>query len=228
MATNESVEKKVDSKKVDTKDLAKKDPAAARELALAALKEYGNVTGWLRSRTAFSAIDSKGKPIPWYTYSATEFLSRRVKPELDVFEFGTGNSTLWWAARTRSVTSVEHDRKWAKTTRKRIPANVTYNWIPRKKANDAYSRAAQATARRFDVIVVDGKDRYNCTINSLDALTPAGVIVWDNADVPKYQALFDELGTKGFKRLPFVGHGPITPRFWETSIFYRADNCLGI
>lgn len=206
---------------------AKKTEAEARALALAALKEYGDTTGWLKSRAAFSAIDGAGKPVPWYTYAATEFLSRRVTPDFDVFEFGTGNSTLWWAARVKSVTSVEHDRQWAKATRKRIPANVTYSWIPRK-GSDAYSRAAQAAGRLFDVIVVDGKDRYNCTINSLPSLTPRGVMVWDNADVPKYEPLFAELGTKGFKRLPFVGHGPITPRNWETSIFYRADNCLGL
>ncbi|CAN5546285.1 hypothetical protein BH10PSE6_BH10PSE6_04660 [soil metagenome] len=192
-----------------------------------ALSDYGRSVGWLRSRLEFSAIDSEGNPTPWYTYPAIAFLSRAVTPPLRVFEFGTGNSTLWWAARVRSVTSVEHDKVWAQKVEPRLPPNVNYRWIALKQDGD-YCRSAQSSGSAYDIIVIDGKDRWRCTTNSIGCLAAGGVIVWDNADVVKYQPLFEDLCSQGFKRLPFVGHGPIRARSWETSIFYRSDNCLGI
>ena len=197
------------------------------ESAVEAWVRYGDEIGWVRSRTQYSAIDSAGNPVPWYTYPAISFLARCIKPHFTVFEFGTGNSTLWWASRVKSVISVEHDKKWAEAMKPQIPSNVVYSWFPHKNS-DAYSRSIQATGQLFDVIVVDGKDRYNCTVNSLQSLAPSGVFVWDNAEVPHYQPLFDDLSRKGFRRLPFVGNGPIAARTWETSIFYRTDNCLGV
>ncbi len=201
-------------------------PKGRKEM-LRLLAQYADEVGWFRSHAETSAIDASGQPIPWYTYPAIAFLARAVRPELDVFEFGTGNSTLWWAARVRTVTSVEHNREWAAQMMRQLPTNVIYRWI-RLEHDGVYCRAAQASGRTYDVIVVDGKDRENCTVKSLDSLTPRGVIVWDNANVSKYEPLFSGLGRRGFRRLPFVGHGPISARTWETSIFYRPDNCLNI
>lgn len=202
-------------------------PSIGAKSALKALSDYGHSVGWLRSRLEFSAMDSDGNPIPWYTYPAISFLARTVTPTLRVFEFGTGNSTLWWSARVRSVTSIEHDKEWAEKVKPRLPSNVDYRWIALKQ-DGAYCRAAQSSGRLYDVIVVDGKDRWRCTTQSIGSLAVGGVIIWDNAEVVKYQPLFEELRTQGFKRLPFVGHGPISGRSWETSIFYRPENCLGI
>jgi predicted O-methyltransferase YrrM len=172
-------------------------------------------------------VDAAGDPIPWYTYPAIAFLARVVSPDLEVFEFGSGNSTLWWAARVASVTTVEHDAEWADEMRPLLPANVAYSHVP--LAPDArYAKAAKATGRQFDVIVVDGKDRVRCTRRSLAALKPEGVIVLDNADRPKFARLLDELESNEFKRLPFAGHGPIEHWTWETAILYRSGNCLGI
>lgn len=195
---------------------------------MAALSEYGQAVGWLRSRLELSAIDADGNPIPCYTYPAIAFLARAVTPALRVFEFGTGNSTLWWAARVQSVTSVEHDKVWAEKLKPRLPPNVDYRWIAIEQDGD-YCRAAQSSGGAFDAIVVDGKDRWRCTINSVGSLAAGGVIIWNNADDGvKYQPLFEELRTLGFKRLPFIGHGPITPKTWETCILYRSENCLDI
>jgi hypothetical protein len=59
-----------------------------------------------------SAIDAAGKPIPWYTYPAIEYLGNFDFSQCDVFEFGSGNSSLYWSSRARSVMSVEDNYGW--------------------------------------------------------------------------------------------------------------------
>jgi predicted O-methyltransferase YrrM len=204
------------------------DPSDADiDRSLADLRSYAVDTGWARSRVAEQSQTAAGEPIPWFTYPAIEFLARAVPSDIRLFEFGSGQSTLWWAARVAKVTSVEHDPDWAEAMRERVPENVDYHQIPLEDG-PRYANAARYSPHRFSVIVIDGRERARCTRRSLPALAKNGVFVWDNADRPKYARVFADLEARGFKRLPFVGHGPITPRTWDTSIFYRTENCLGI
>ena len=81
----------------------------------------------------------------------------------------------------------------------------------------------------FDIIVLDGRERVQCCLNSLPALKKGGIILWDNSDRPEYEEGYKYLEANNFKRIDFHGLGPINSRAWCTSIFYRVgDNCLGI
>jgi hypothetical protein len=86
--------------------------------------------GWFRSFEEGAAVDRDGKPLPWYTYPAIEFLQARVRPEMVIFEYGCGNSTLWWAKRVAEVVSVEHDGEWYRRVAARVPPNVTHRHVP--------------------------------------------------------------------------------------------------
>lgn len=68
-------------------------------------------SGWKRSYLAQKPVDKDGNPLPWYTYGAIEFLSAIVRPHMKVFEYGSGQSTLWWS-RMASISAVEHDSEW--------------------------------------------------------------------------------------------------------------------
>src|SRR5688572_22901839 len=63
--------------------------------------------GWLRSYRERRPVTQGGEPIPWYTYSAIDFLAERLPPDATVFEFGAGHSTLWYARRVARVVSVD-------------------------------------------------------------------------------------------------------------------------
>jgi hypothetical protein len=52
--------------------------------------------GWFRSFEEHASVDLNGNPVPFLTYSAVKFLERRIHPEISVFEYGSGASTLWW------------------------------------------------------------------------------------------------------------------------------------
>lgn len=184
-------------------------------------------SGWLLSFQLGQPVDQQKKPIPWMTYSFISFLEGRVKRSMDVFEYGCGNSTLWWASRVSSVISCEHDLEWFEKVREKIPANVSLHHIPLKKGG-LYSKKVAEYEKKFDIVVIDGRDRVNCALHSLGSLKVDGVIIWDNSDRKEYQEGYQFLLENRYKRLDFFGMGPINPDSWCTSVFYQESNCLGI
>lgn len=84
--------------------------------------DYLTKTGWLLSAEHKEAIDNDG-PVPWMTYPAIKALERLVRPDMEVFEFGSGSSTLWWGQRCARVVAVEHDAEWAAQIAEKVRPN---------------------------------------------------------------------------------------------------------
>jgi hypothetical protein len=148
---------------------------------------------------------------------------------MEIFEFGAGNSTLWWAERTASVDSVESDQKWVWQLSHRVPANVDLRFAP-LSVDGSYARSAVERGRRFDIVVIDGFDRNSCARRSLPALKEDGVFIWDNSDWRHvYGSGLSYLEAQGFKEIGFSGLGPLNGYGWTTSVLYRPGrNCLDI
>ena len=183
-------------------------------------------SGWFKSALSGLPQDAHGEALPWYSYAAIAFLGPRVTREMTVFEYGSGQSTLWWAARAGSVTSCEHDAGWFARMRGRIPSNVRYEH--RALGDGGYAKEITSAEHPFDVVVIDGRERVACARAAAAALTPGGVIVWDNSDRERYASGYAHLQQLGFKRLDFWGMGPVNTDGWCTSVFYRHANVLGI
>ena len=191
------------------------------------LKNYLEETGWFESRDKKKPVNKNKKAIPWFTYSSIYFLDKRIKKGMKVFEFGSGNSTLWFANKGCLLYTFEHNLSWFNTLKDQLPKNVNYNYCPLEYNGD-YCKSITKQNISFDIVIIDGRDRVNCLINSINYLNKEGVIIFDNSDREYYEEGFKFLNENGFKRLEFQGHGPICINFWETSIFYREKNCLGI
>jgi predicted O-methyltransferase YrrM len=209
--------------------ILRKTDAGSRLLTVRSLAENGYLKdkGWIASVISSLPLDASGQPLPWYTYGAIDFLAGRVNEGMRVFEYGSGNSTLWWSRQTRHVVSCEHDKSWYDLMKGKVPPNVDYMLIELDR-DGRYANAVAAQREPFDVIVIDGRDRVKCAEASLPALKPDGVIVWDNSDRPDYDAGYRFLLENGFKRLDFWGMGPINAYGWCTSVFYRPQNCFEI
>jgi predicted O-methyltransferase YrrM len=188
---------------------------------------YLRATGWLQSRRARRSVDEEMRPIPWITYPAIDFLAERLRPDMTVFEFGSGGSTLWWAERVAHVTCVEHDPAWAAEVGATLPPNVDFHHVELEPGG-RYSQAAAESGRRFDVVVVDGRDRVSCALASVGCLREGGVLIWDNSDRGRYRAGVRHLLDGGFRQLKLRGLAPIDAVVAETSVFYRPQNCLGL
>ena len=85
---------------------------------------YLHLTGWMQSLEAKKPIDRHGYPIPWMNLAVVRILEERLTHDLNLFEFGSGYSTLFYAKKVRAVTSVEYDEKWLDIIKQQLLENV--------------------------------------------------------------------------------------------------------
>lgn len=189
-------------------------------------ESYLRSCGWFKSVQLSLAVDCDGKPIPWVTYSFLRFIEPRLDSSMTLFEFGSGHSTAFWSLRVGQVVSCEHDEKWYEKMKGELSSNVDYRL--RSREDRAYSQCVREDDAVYDVVVIDGRDRVECLEASLSHMSQSGVIIWDNSERSRYEPAFQRLRESGYRRLEFYGMGPITEKGWETSVFYREGNCLGI
>ncbi|MBC8756380.1 FkbM family methyltransferase [Kordia sp. YSTF-M3] len=190
-------------------------------------KKYLIPKGWFLSRFLLSPVDEKNVPLPWFTYASIHFITQKLNTSFTVFEFGSGNSTLWFASKVKSVFSVEHDADFYAHKRNELKSfeNIQCELIP---LGEGYSDKILDFDNAFDIIVIDGRERVNCAKNSIKALKKDGIIIWDNSDRDEYAEGYDHFVKNGFKKIDFKGLGPINHSEWQTSIFYRTANCFDI
>lgn len=183
--------------------------------------------GWSQSARRGMPIDADGQPVPWFSYGATMWLQARVGESATVFEYGAGQSTLWFAGRVGTIVSVESDEGWASRLRPELPANAEV--LVRRcqgdsataPAGDPYVAAIAERDDTYDVVVVDGLARVTCMEAASAHVARAGIIILDNADRPAYRAALALMNERGFGRLDFVGPVPGAGRQGTTSVFGR-------
>ena len=70
-------------------------------------RSYLKKSGYLKSVITNKPCRQDGSPIPWMNYNIISFLEQRLSKDLSLFEYGSGNSTLFFADLVGSVVSVE-------------------------------------------------------------------------------------------------------------------------
>jgi hypothetical protein len=202
-------------------------PARLKTLLSFNHKGYLNEIGWFNAYDNKTPVDKDNNPIPWVTYSFIDFIKVRLKKHLSVFEFGSGNSTFFYARYAALVVSVEHDKEWYDKIVSTKPENSEMIFCELIRGGD-YCRMPSKLEEKFDIIIVDGRDRVNCCKQAVDAVSADGVIVLDDSEREFYLEGITFLKSKGFKELSFSGISPGLFYYKSTSVFYKADNCLGI
>lgn len=183
--------------------------------------------GWFESFKSGKPIDKNNHPIPWFTYPAIDFLVERLKKTMQIFEFGSGNSSLFFAARVNTVVSVEHDKIWYEKISTESPANSSIIFVNDDNPKD-YIKPLTTLSFNPDIIVIDGIYRNECLTNSISFLSDDGVIILDDSERTEYTIGIDTLVETGFRRIDFWGFSPGYLYKKSTTIFYRPNNCLNI
>jgi hypothetical protein len=107
--------------------------------------------------------------LPWFSYAAIDFLEDFLEPHMNVCEYGSGGSTLFFSRRVSSVFSIEDNSEWFKLVSARLEQksidNVTLKLCPFDFKNPVgFEKSDYLHAipeDRFDVIVVDGYPELN-------------------------------------------------------------------
>lgn len=184
-------------------------------------------TGWSRSVIEGKPVDKEGNALPWISIPTIELLKEKDLSQLFVFEYGAGNSTIWFSKRVNKIVSIEHDKEWFEFVQKMIDANNSKVYFKELSYGGDYSRSI-LDYNDVDIALVDGRDRVNCAKNALTQLSEKGVIILDDAQRENYKEAKEYILSKGFKTLNLVGMNVGRAMKKVTTIFYRENNCLGI
>lgn len=181
-------------------------------------KRFSLDYGHLKSIFHQQAIDKNNQPIPWITYPALDYIQQLDLSDKTLFEFGSGNSTLFWSKNCKKVYSIESDLKWYNQIKQKIEKNVDYQYISDLKD---YSLAINKFKTTFDIIFIDGKERELCAKEAINKLHPQGFIILDNSDW--YHPITEFLRKNDFIQIDMSGFGPINGYTSSTSFFFRRN-----
>lgn len=137
------------------------NPKLTKQLLSMSSTGYLYEIGWIESFKKKLPLSCCSKPLPWVTYSFIDFIADRLHFDLEVFEYGSGNSTLWYSSKVKSVTSVEHDINWFQKIKDKMPDNVNI-YHEKLVYGGSYSEFSNKFGKKFDIVIVDGRDRINC------------------------------------------------------------------
>lgn len=188
---------------------------------------YFNESGWNRSFVSGHPSSKHGEPIPWMNYAIVSFLNERLGKEMSLFEFGSGFSTEFYAARCTKVVSIESSREWYEKVKRTVGDNAEVRYVPADDDGE-YCRAIHEFDGAFDVVIVDGRDRVNCVKHAVSKLAPGGVLILDDSQRGRYNEAWELMADKGFRSITFEGIVPMSVYGVSSTVFYRADNVFGI
>lgn len=183
--------------------------------AIAQIVMHGHGHG--RSLSEQQSVDADGRPLPMFSYPAIEYLGQLDLRGRAVFEYGSGDSTLYWCARAGRVVTVEHDQAWFDRLASRKPPALELLFVP----DETYARTIAKIGGTFDIVVIDGIDRYDCAGLAPDHLAPGGMIILDNAEW--HPATAERLRKADLIEIDMNGFSPRRPYCQTTSLFLRRD-----
>lgn len=188
----------------------------------------------IENRKVSTTLDTE---LPWINIGAFEFLKERLRPDMKVFEYCSGGSTLFFSKYVQEVISVEHDESWYQFILEKItkmPNIKLYLKNPQLKVTDKYGSyygkgwenhsfeeyvkvIEDYPDSYFDLIVIDGRSRKACLEHALPKLKSNGYILFDNSQREKYLASLSSLK----QNLVYCMYGPTFHdlSFNETSIY---------
>jgi predicted O-methyltransferase YrrM len=147
-------------------------------------KKHWTLTYFL-NKIKYKIGKTKYKDAPWLVFEAIDYLENEIKETDNVFEWGAGRSSIWFAKKCNSIISVEHNIKWyndlvllQQNNPKLKNLRLIYN-----SDNSHYEKIIENYDDNFfDIIIIDGIRRLECANSALNKLKPNGLLIIDNAD----------------------------------------------
>lgn len=187
---------------------------------------------------------------PWISFGAINWLKGYLKPDMKVFEYGSGGSTIFLARRVQEVFSVEHEQGYfdvvqSELNRKnltnctyrlalpeKLPENSDIKYVPgsftsyqpRWQGLDFTKYVTmidQFPDNYFDLVVVDGRSRSSCILRALKKVKRNGWILLDNSEREGYGSGKELL--KKYDRHDFYGLVPSNVDLYQTSVWCLND-----
>jgi hypothetical protein len=162
--------------------------------------------------------------VPWTSPASIRIFDQILEKDMRGFEYGSGSSTRYFAGLLGTLVSVEHDKLWYEKVKVQISSlqNVTYVYLPLDlsdpdvKTSDYPTYILNFPPEHFDFILVDGRLRVECCMNAVNSLKAGGILVLDNSERERYQAIFHLL--KDWKMIQ------TTTGLTDTTFWFKPEN----
>ncbi len=201
-----------------------------RPLGLIA-KPYKYFFRWRKS--LIGGRNSIQDELPWITFASIDYISKHLREDSKVFEFGGGGSTLFFLKNKASVYTVEHDEKWFEVLQGIVQQKPEAKWkgffiqaeqgnfLPNPSPSDPshYSTNDQFYKGThfknystkildfedgfFDMVLVDGRSRPACLYHALSKIKKGGLLILDNSDREYYLTALENEIDRAFTKMVF-------------------------
>lgn len=185
----------------------------------------GSLLSSLELRGFFESIEAEatirnGEPIPLLTYSFMDFLENYDFSDFHLIEFGSGNSTLYFEKKFKSVTSFETNSEWYKKI-KNLITTTKYIHIKSKELENGDFSLDIDNENKSIVIIDAACNRYKITKQLLEKTKPA-FIVLDSSEW--YRNTSELILNHNYFEVPFWGYK--NTEHWEscTSLFINMND----
>lgn len=148
------------------------------------------------------------KVLPFMTNDEIVDLVSYITRDTEMLEIGGGNSTVFLSKYVKKLVTIEHDSEWSKIIQNNMK-NSLVDWTlhvvePNWPQSHPFQPAEEGqfdnyvnfitslNNEQFDVILIDGRDRVRCSVESIPKLKKEGVLlVHDFWNRKKYHVLLE-------------------------------------
>ncbi len=150
------------------------------------------------------------KEEPWVSEKAKKWLVSFLKPNMVIFEYGSGGSTIFFARRVKKIISVEYQLSWffgvwialwgrgifnfklhLSTPEKGVKIKQDYMSSDPNINSFSFKKFVmtidQYTDDYFDLVFIDGRARNSCIKHAIPKVKNGGYILLDDSDRKSYQ-----------------------------------------
>lgn len=153
--------------------------------------------------------DDRGVMMPWYSRPCLEWLDTFITEDMIVFEYGCGASSLWYQSRTRHLLGVESDMKWVFTSGQfHTTEKDLYISFPQR-----------CSPKPFNLIIIDGDFRDDCTEHALKHLKKGGYLICDNFEQASADLAHWPKTRELTKNMPITIYKEPGHPDWQTAVF---------
>lgn len=119
---------------------------------------------------------------PWLTPDSVRIIEDLLKKDDFFLEFGSGQSTKWFANRVKKIISIESDIKWYQKISSDLKNYKNLNYIFAKNKKEYNEILKKVDNESVDVCLVDGDHRIDCLLKVLNKIKKGGLLILDNAE----------------------------------------------
>jgi hypothetical protein len=173
--------------------------------------------------------------LPWISFGAIHFLDSFLKPNMRVFEYGSGGSTIYFSRRCESVISIEDSDQWIDQVSKKLEEMASFNVRLCFHATDKAETTDNVDFQKSkylkaiddqnpDILFIDGSDEWTlpnkrrsiCFRYAEPIMKQGSIIIVD--DSWAYPELRSRNRAKRVKT--FWGFGPCRTGVTSTDVFF--------